>query len=438
MEPLDLTQQGPEEFEGKLLTYNNCDYVVGSYIATGGSKIVHQLLNQLSGLCLHVVKFWRNAEEAATYSRNALATKLVANALGAGELVPDLIEVQAHGGFFELEEYLGPYEAETSRTHGIMQVADGLANRGRFAEAISTYEKVLQIDPSHTVALHNLANAQAQLKDITSAFRSEGRVLEIEPNWRQYQAAYIEYAAGCGRIRAAIDQFEATKAQFAFHNSDDTLGIELYLVSGNPRKARDLLKASLVDPDQRKELQQKVTKELAGKRRAAKFLKQAKESVLSSKPDGLVELLERAYSAYEQDPFTSISLGFALLREGDYQRAKQLLLSKTDVLPLYMFGVCLANAAFAEIRSSNHIEAMKLLKATTEYLIVENNNEEPTDLGTLPGIGIWSDEEGTIEELPDSALALINQAIEQLSKEEVPNAVRRLAELYKARIEQLA
>ncbi len=431
METLDLTQHGPEDFEGKLISYKSCSYVVGPFIATGATKIVFQLINLRSGLCHYVVKFWRSAEMAAAYSINELASKSLANAFGFDETIPDLIEVQGHGGFFELQGYMGPYEAETSRTHSIMQVADDLVIQGHLGEAISSYEQVLQMNAFHTVALHNLAYAQAQLGDVDSAFISEWRVLEIEPNWRPYQAAYIRYAASNGQPRAAITQFEATKAQFAYHRSDDELAINLYLASGRPEKAQDLLESSILDRARHDALRERVASDLIAKGQATKIVKQAKEYILLDKLIGVLELLEKAYSTYNRDPFNAINLGFALLREGDYQRAKKLLLSTISIVPINVVTLCLANAAFAEILSSNLVGAMKLLDGTINTLMRETNNEDPTDLRMLPSVTIWIDEKGTLEESPDSALNLINHAVGQLSKEQVPDSVRHLVLLYK-------
>jgi len=59
MEPIDLTRHDPEEWEGKTLVLNGCEYLIGQYLGAGADRIVHLLTNRRSGLTLHVLKVWR-------------------------------------------------------------------------------------------------------------------------------------------------------------------------------------------------------------------------------------------------------------------------------------------------------------------------------------------------------------------------------------------
>src|SRR5579872_6049668 len=57
MTELNLQVHGPDEYEGKTVSIGAAEYVIGPRLG-GSRKIVHQLVNQRSGLCLHVIKIW--------------------------------------------------------------------------------------------------------------------------------------------------------------------------------------------------------------------------------------------------------------------------------------------------------------------------------------------------------------------------------------------
>lgn len=57
MELLDLQSHDAEEYEGKVVVCNSCEYVVGSNLGGGAERTVHKLINRRSLLCLHVIKF---------------------------------------------------------------------------------------------------------------------------------------------------------------------------------------------------------------------------------------------------------------------------------------------------------------------------------------------------------------------------------------------
>ena len=42
MELLDLTNHDPEEYEGKIVIWRQCEYIVGPYIGSGAERITHK------------------------------------------------------------------------------------------------------------------------------------------------------------------------------------------------------------------------------------------------------------------------------------------------------------------------------------------------------------------------------------------------------------
>jgi hypothetical protein len=71
LEPLDLPEHSPEEWEGKGVSFG-ADYVVGPYLGSGGERIVHRLVNSCSGLGLFVLKVIRDQPNAAAIAEHAL------------------------------------------------------------------------------------------------------------------------------------------------------------------------------------------------------------------------------------------------------------------------------------------------------------------------------------------------------------------------------
>jgi tetratricopeptide (TPR) repeat protein len=432
METLDLNIHDPEEFEGKCISYNGCDYEIGPCIGSGSEKIVHKLINRRSKLCLNVLLIFRIPEFAAQELKREVAAKHVADMFG-GVDVPDIIGIQAYGGILAIQEYIGPFEEETSSTFSLMKEANSLLSSSDKTQAVSLYQRILDINPDHTVALNNLAYIQANSRDLQAAVTLQSKALEIEPNYLPYHRSYLEYTASCGMLRASINQLEQMKSIFPYAHDSDEVGINLYLETGLPEKAKSLLESpfTVLDKAIKKQLSQTIKTALSAKGRSLAIIQQAKKILLSGQLNGLRELLEQAYAVYDKNPLLSINLGFAVQRAGDYEKARNLLLRVTNIVPFTTIKVCYANAAFGAIAVKDFQGAMKLLEGTMIQLEMENGGNETSNLSELPGVGIWIDEEGILEEPPDTAAQLIKYVVEQHAQQnQVPDLVKRLMLLY--------
>ena len=61
---LNLEEDDPEEYEGRLVRLDGVDYKIGPWIGEGAECIVHSLVNQRSQLALHLVRFIKDAGRA--------------------------------------------------------------------------------------------------------------------------------------------------------------------------------------------------------------------------------------------------------------------------------------------------------------------------------------------------------------------------------------
>ena len=221
MEYLDLTNHDPESYEGKLIIVNGCEYEVGEHLGTGAERIVHRLINRKSKLCLHVLKIQRYPRPAGWQSSEVRA-KLAAirsEEFDFAKIIPISIEIQLPGGTGELQVAALPYENLESPTAVLMEEGDKIREHptleetyriklydrdstvhikryfcqngmlpkirhsGEFQQAISIYNRVLEINPYHTAALMNLAAAQKETQDLMGAWESTNKAIEIEPNY---------------------------------------------------------------------------------------------------------------------------------------------------------------------------------------------------------------------------------------------------------------
>lgn len=57
-----------------------------------------------------------------------------------------------------------------------------LFTQRRFDEAAAEFRKALEIDPSFTLALHGLARAQFEARDLDAAIETAKRIAELDPD----------------------------------------------------------------------------------------------------------------------------------------------------------------------------------------------------------------------------------------------------------------
>src|SRR6516164_3577603 len=104
MEFLDLARHNPKEYEGKLVAWRGCEYIVGVYVGSVAERIVHKLINRASGLCLHVLEIGRRADLGYVSSRvqAVLALRRTPESDFA-KIIPISIAVELPGGWAEMQ-----------------------------------------------------------------------------------------------------------------------------------------------------------------------------------------------------------------------------------------------------------------------------------------------------------------------------------------------
>ena len=317
MNYLDLINDDPDEFEGKLITFEGSTYQIGSYLGSGAEKMTYKLVNKQSGLCLHVIKFWKVPEEAdlaATYTGDVEG--VLSRALAQTEfkgVIPNSFIVSGHGGTFQIQDYAGAFEDQANETFRLWEKANGLLEASQFAEAAALYAEVLQINPYHTAALNNLSYAQEQLGNVEQSYNLLSKVIEIEPNYFPYHQSYMQIAAECGYIRVSLEHFEAIRSRFPYQYGCDALAIDLYLMAGSPEKAKELLEQTLIDPSgryasdefrkksvldrsERARLQKATKAAISAKQQARRIMARAEKIVQAGATAGGFALLEKGYT----------------------------------------------------------------------------------------------------------------------------------------------
>jgi tetratricopeptide (TPR) repeat protein len=173
METLDLNIHDPEEFERKCITCNGCEYIIGSYIASGSFKIVHHLINRRSNLSLHVLLVFLGEPEIA-FPTLEKEYKTLSDLADASGLPQGIIKLQGYGGAIAMEKSLNSKEQEPKSTYNLTEVAESFLSSSDWTEASSWYQRILDINPDHTHALNNLAYIQSKLGNWETSFSLTG------------------------------------------------------------------------------------------------------------------------------------------------------------------------------------------------------------------------------------------------------------------------
>ena len=429
MTQLDISSHRPDEFQGKTIVHNGCEYILSKRVDRGDGRVVHKLVNRRSGLCVHVVKIWRDQHRAAVAAEAHLAVARI-RALAGTNVLP-FENVAAHGGLFQMQMYVGPYEDENSAIHKDMAIADAALEANSPAEAARRYHRILETAPLHTAAMNNLATACDYLGNADEAFTWQFRATRIEPNHFPYQTNLLTYAAAAGKLGAAMQQYEKTQKQFPFQHQLDELAVRLYERAGYPHKALAIVERS-PDEDFRQDHRKRVQPAAGDCAHAEKLLQEARTLVFKGLTSQALPLLVRASRRYGRHPLLRLNLGLARILGGEYAEGRDLLMSVVHVLPpAYLPGICF-NAAAAEVRLGNVQRALQLFQGLHELLSERRERTGVLRFRDPPGLSSWIDEARSVEREPRMNLSVLEDAIRSAGGESrVPQEVRDLKNEYK-------
>jgi tetratricopeptide (TPR) repeat protein len=127
---------------------------------------------------------------------------------------------------------------------------DALLRKGNAAEAITQYEKVLQMEPDFAPAHYGLGNALAQAGRADEAIAQYQTALKIQPHYMEPFFSLGNTLLGMGKVDEAITQYQkAVRIKPAFANARNNLGSAL-LQKGKVDEAIALFQKALqLKPD---------------------------------------------------------------------------------------------------------------------------------------------------------------------------------------------
>ena len=438
MEQLDLTKHDSDQFVGKLVSIKNTQYVIGDHLGTGAEKVVHRLYNTRSGICLHVIKLWHFPQQAMFFGKGGRADAIASlrREPQFREMIPVSIFVEGHGGCFEVQTSVEGYD-RAKPPDGVSELMDAAQlamDKNDYASAKSFYAQVLNIDGTHTVALHNLAVAHSKQGNYQEASKIESVAVSIEPNFIPYRLSQIRFQAAAGQLMAALVSCEGFKSDFAYIHDADEIAIELNLIADSPEKAEAILSERMIGDAKIAEFEKEIANARSQKSQAAALAAQAKNLLMAPEKDhaAVHRLLEKAHQIYDKDIFITFNLGLALGRIGKFEGAWKMLMSVLSLMPFHYHCSCTANIAFNLIKESDFTRSMTLLELTMQGLQMYTEVfKKQFNRFDLPGVAIWCDPESLLEERIGSAAKLIQYAIARCEdRQKITAGVMELAALY--------
>jgi tetratricopeptide (TPR) repeat protein len=441
MEQLDLRRHTPEEFAGKSVTIGARNYTIGAKLP-GDEGNAHFHFNELSGLCLHIVRigeeYLSNPSGARETSRKRAleAASLRANMLRNGEPVtlPFISVIEGNCGSFELHETTWGAFGRTEDSPGreAFDLALSQSQAGDHRSAVAVLTALLEKHPNHSVALGFLGGVLCDIKEQDSAEQMCARSIEIEPNYAKFRGQQIIVALGNGAIwrRRALELFQELKARYPLLTDYDSFGIQANVLCGEPQQALNLLQQNtLPKPDAEQWLTQ-ITYALQLKQQLLELGEAVEKSLLED--TDLLEILEALFKAYPADPMIQANLGSALYRAGQYRRAAALLLSASGGIADNLDIYCVVNLAFATLQMSAWEQAMDMFSSIIDRVSSKLGHCAKVSPSDVPGLGDWFADKGVLKSTHNSNYELLDAAIAACpDRALITPQVRQLAELYR-------
>lgn len=419
MADLDLAQDDPDEYEGRTVRWWGAEYVIGPFVAEGAERIVHQLVNVNSGLSAHLIKVLKDQESAPEPTLKMLAAYKVLREQGL-PVVEDVELVNAHGGWFELDEAA---TLEADPYHVLMTKVRMAYEEGDLAVVTETCQEILVSSPQHTDALQFTARVRAEQGDLEGAIELGMNILAIEPNVRPYRFTLMEWSARAGLLDLFEGLFAEFKQKWPGEVRADDLAAEVALARGRPEAAQGFSLGNSA------ELRERVAAETAAAKKASAFLSKAAAALQRDKHDKVINYLSQAYAVYPKNPIVAINYGLALLRSADWEGSYGVLGSAIAVAPGPLRSSVLAAMAVCSLRMGNHERAAQMLEDAASMGAAPDGSLGYWD---LPAVPIWVDDDQELRPRETAMVSTIDAIVAGLqdSLTPIPPALLALKDLY--------
>ncbi|MET9730453.1 CDC27 family protein [Streptomyces sp. NPDC006458] len=406
---LDLTTDGPEDYEGRIVVCDGAEYVIGPWFAEGGERIVHPLTNRRSGLTMHLIKIIRDqerAEEVSARTARALAQLRDIDV----PAVPEALTVRGHGGVFELEEAAHRLPSQHPELY---ERACTAVERRQWADAARMSRELIDVHPDDVSALHLLATCHRAQGDDEAALDLAARAISIEPNIRPCRHLFLECAARLGLIGVFMSAFAELKAKWPTDNRLDFLAAQVHLMLGDPQTA-----SALRTPKTPAAFSEQVKQEADLQRRARSAQAAARTPVLTGRDGEAVDALREAYEIYGKDPEIAFNWGHLLLRRRRAREAYEVLAPLASVLPPALRRQCVGSMAFALLLDSEVKRAAGLVAVLASMLDTEANADTAPPLWAL-----WTEQGSVYAQDSHQPELLLRQLVELLERQEPPDPI---------------
>jgi len=431
MQQLSLSQDKPEDFEGRCLSLHGRDYRIGASFREDGQGYAHLLCNKESGLCLHVIQIrpeYRDDPDmalAASRHKADVTAKLRSEMRlkQPGVRIPGISVIEANGGSFELHE--GAWGVFDSRKGAPGKVAFEAAvsrfNDGYVQAAIEELEALLAQYPNHTEALALLADCKASLGEHGDALRLVEKAIAIEPNSFNYLGMRVAHARNASYRFMALGYFEALRKRFPLIDDFNAYGVQCYLDCGEPGKAEALLEQSRLPDDQTKRFEDAIAKASfvdAAYGAIEEKMRSSGHRLSDEERKQLLEDLQALHERYPAHPWIQANLGLMLRKSGQPESAAEFLNQAMSGLPLVWMAFCAANCGFSMAEARRWDSA--LFSFNTTIALLRDLNEGKFEAVDVPGLAVWLFRDGhVIEDLKSNPVALVDRAAENASSPEL-------------------
>lgn len=425
MRELNIAEDDPDEYEGRVVRWWGAEYIIGPFVAEGAERIIHQLINVHSSLSAHFIKVLKDQESAPEPTLRMIAGYKTAREWGLS-VVQDPELVHAHGGWFEIDEAA---TLEADPHHALMAEVRLANDKGDLSTVAQKCQEILGLSPQHTDALQFSAIVLARQGDLTGAIELGRKIVTIEPNIRPYRFTLMEWVANTGAFELFGALLGELKEKWPGERRIDDLAAEVALARGRPEDAQELyLKDST-------ELKRRVTTEATALARAKTFLPRAIEALKAGRSDETLRYLASAYAEYSKNPVIAINYGLALLRLEDWQRSYDVLESVISAAPRPLRDGALAAMAVCSVHLGNHERAAQMLEYAASVVTAP---DESISYWDLPAVPIWVDDDQELLSRDITMVSTINDIIQYLNRSAspIPSALLTLKDLYENNPEQ--